>query len=608
MGYPRCLHSACSADLGTANERTVSSSYLQGQLVAVSGYASLISYHGNGALAAVVHASGATDLFERDPNSQQRPRRLQVTGVTSGWDSGLYAYDGAANLIAMGGDWFTYDEASRLVRSSQEVDGDALEQSFAYDRYGNLITVGTRVNSGPWSFRSFGINPATNRILSSQVSYDAEGNLTRWGPETQSFDPFGLIRNTPGRAYLYTAGDERLWVFDATSGTAQQVETFTLRDLDGRPLRRYRVATTGPSPPNAGNILFADGFETGDVSCWTATQGFEGATGVCGQRRWQLERDYIWAGSRLLAAETPQGPQHYHLDHLGTPRLITDAAGTTVALHTYFPFGDEATTTQNTEPLKFTGHERDLNAPGAGDDLDYLHARYYKPLLCRFLSVDPARSAQPNQPQTWNRYAYVANNPMGAVDPDGRERAQILLDQDNRAYLSGEITSAELESRVEARGAGALIAGSFFVPGPEDLVLGALLRTGPVVRVLEAVSLRGGGFLRRVFGARKAAEAVAEGASEAKSATRAVKLQKQLANEEQVGELVGGGGQSMAGAGGRVPIRDVDRLVGQYGGSASDYAKIRSSSFKAADGTSFEVHAYRNVRTGEVFELKTKLY
>jgi filamentous hemagglutinin len=55
-----------------------------------------------------------------------------------------------------------------------------------------------------------------------------------------------------------------------------------------------------------------------------------------------------------------------------------------------------------------------------------------------------------------------------------------------------------------------------------------------------------------------------------------------------------------------VPIRDVDRLVGQYGGSAGDWAKIRSSNFKAADGTSFEIHAYRNVRTGEAVELKTK--
>lgn len=55
-----------------------------------------------------------------------------------------------------------------------------------------------------------------------------------------------------------------------------------------------------------------------------------------------------------------------------------------------------------------------------------------------------------------------------------------------------------------------------------------------------------------------------------------------------------------------MPIRDVDRLVGQYGGSAGDWAKIRSSNFKAADGTSFEIHAYRNVQTGEVVELKTK--
>jgi hypothetical protein len=55
-----------------------------------------------------------------------------------------------------------------------------------------------------------------------------------------------------------------------------------------------------------------------------------------------------------------------------------------------------------------------------------------------------------------------------------------------------------------------------------------------------------------------------------------------------------------------VPIRDVDRLVGQHGGTPGDFAKVRSSNFKAADGTSFETHGYRNVQTGEVVELKTK--
>jgi RHS repeat-associated protein len=55
------------------------------------------------------------------------------------------------------------------------------------------------------------------------------------------------------------------------------------------------------------------------------------------------------------------------------------------------------------------------------DDLDYMHARYYLPLVGRFVSVDPADSGKPAGPQTWNRYAYVVNNPMKYVDPNGEE-------------------------------------------------------------------------------------------------------------------------------------------------------------------------------------------
>jgi RHS repeat-associated protein len=69
--------------------------------------------------------------------------------------------------------------------------------------------------------------------------------------------------------------------------------------------------------------------------------------------------------------------------------------------------------------MKFTGHERDLaSAGGAGDDLDYMHARHCSPLVGRFLSVDPVGGNLRN-PQAWNRYTYALNNPLKFIDPAG---------------------------------------------------------------------------------------------------------------------------------------------------------------------------------------------
>jgi RHS repeat-associated protein len=51
-------------------------------------------------------------------------------------------------------------------------------------------------------------------------------------------------------------------------------------------------------------------------------------------------------------------------------------------------------------------------------------ARYYDPEIGRFLSMDPA-AVDPNDPRTWNRYAYANNSPYNFTDPDGRESASI---------------------------------------------------------------------------------------------------------------------------------------------------------------------------------------
>ena len=52
--------------------------------------------------------------------------------------------------------------------------------------------------------------------------------------------------------------------------------------------------------------------------------------------------------------------------------------------------------------------------------LDYFGARYYASTQGRFTSTDPLLSSgSVEDPQSWNRYSYVLNNPLRLIDPDG---------------------------------------------------------------------------------------------------------------------------------------------------------------------------------------------
>jgi RHS repeat-associated protein len=128
-------------------------------------------------------------------------------------------------------------------------------------------------------------------------------------------------------------------------------------------------------------------------------------------------------------AATPAAAQvveYYHLDAIGNVRAVSDASGAVVERHDYLPFGEECTTgacASNPQlgagtPRKFTGKERD-----AETGLDYFGARYYGSKIARFTTTDPAYTMAENvvDPQRWNRYAYVRNNPLRYTDPDGRE-------------------------------------------------------------------------------------------------------------------------------------------------------------------------------------------
>ncbi|MFZ6688393.1 RHS repeat domain-containing protein [Undibacterium sp. SXout11W] len=82
----------------------------------------------------------------------------------------------------------------------------------------------------------------------------------------------------------------------------------------------------------------------------------------------------------------------------------------------YRPYGDrlnnQAASANN--KLWFAGKPYDT-ATG----LSYMGARYYAPVIGRFMGVDP-KGVDPENIHSFNRYAYTNNNSCKYVDPNGR--------------------------------------------------------------------------------------------------------------------------------------------------------------------------------------------
>jgi RHS repeat-associated protein len=94
---------------------------------------------------------------------------------------------------------------------------------------------------------------------------------------------------------------------------------------------------------------------------------------------------------------------------------------------------------------KFTGQERD-----AETGLDYFHARYFSAALGRFNSPDPGNAgASLFNPQSWNAYTYVFNNPLTNTDPTGLctfdGDGNAVGDEDGPCYSGGSGGSATVD-------------------------------------------------------------------------------------------------------------------------------------------------------------------
>jgi RHS repeat-associated protein len=120
----------------------------------------------------------------------------------------------------------------------------------------------------------------------------------------------------------------------------------------------------------------------------------------------------------LLAFSAPTHAQevieYYGTDHLGSVRVVFDAAGNALARADYLPYGEEVSAPTGQMPAQqFTGQARDGEA-----GQDYFHARMYAPRAGRFNAVDPLY-VRLSDPQQLNRYSYARNNPHSYRDPTG---------------------------------------------------------------------------------------------------------------------------------------------------------------------------------------------
>jgi RHS repeat-associated protein len=135
-----------------------------------------------------------------------------------------------------------------------------------------------------------------------------------------------------------------------------------------------------------------------------------------------------------LAQIPTQEVEYYHTDALGSVRAVTKQVNGTwqvVARHDFMPFGEEVAPPVPPQAKRlFTGKERDHET-----GLDYFEARYLGGGLGRFSTIDPLMAIDKNlvEPQQWNRYAYVRNNPLAFIDPTGAE-IELLADSRDEAF------------------------------------------------------------------------------------------------------------------------------------------------------------------------------
>ena len=300
--------------------------------------------------------------------------------------------------------------------------GTSWNRVYHYDQFGNRAVTS-------------GYNPYSGLTPTALAQYNTNNQWTGLGsnPATATYDAGGNQLTLPMRTFTYDAENRLVSSVQPGMPAIQYV-------YDGLGKRVQKTVGTG-----------------------TTTFVYDAAG--------EMVAEVATAVSASGAVST----QYLSEDMLGSVRLITDSAGAAKSCYDYFPFGEDVQAGlcgrgasygngaypagPDVEDLKFTGKERD-----AETGLDFFGARYMASAQGRFTSPDkPFADQSPEDPQSWNLYGYVRNNPLKLVDPDGESATLAgavfggIIGGAVAAYRGQDIATGALKGLIAGAVAGSVI-------------------------------------------------------------------------------------------------------------------------------------------------------
>ncbi|MGC4173856.1 RHS repeat-associated core domain-containing protein [Demequina sp.] len=208
------------------------------------------------------------------------------------------------------------------------------------------------------------------------------------------------------------------------------------------------------------------------MGSWEATDSNTGANPATGADDISVTRFYS-AGGVQLASKTTGGQLLITLgDVQGSAQVTVDPTGVTTS-NAYTPYGVKR------DGSTVASAHGWLNQIADPTGLTYLNARYYDPVLGRFISPDPLMN--PADPRTLDPYRYADNNPIVYTDATGlNPGCQQYTGKDFTTCFQsyGDIVQPAYKKMRDEQYAAAYAARKTTVDGKKLVILGVSVAAG----------------------------------------------------------------------------------------------------------------------------------